>query len=64
MKKVVCSTLGVISVLMIFFGFPIMINNIGKNQTLMFLFMGIFVLGCIGMTICALVIMLTKNKDK
>ena len=60
--KIIFSIVGVISVLAIFLGFGLMIQNIGKDNFWFLIFLGIFLAGCVGLGTIALIIMFRKRK--
>lgn len=62
MKKVLFYILGIVSVLAIFFGFPLGIVNIGRDPKMSIIYFCIGVAGLIGISICALIMMFNKKK--
>ena len=62
MKKVLFTTLGIISALAMFFGFPLGIVNIGRDPKMSIIYFCIGVAGLIGISVCALIMMFYKKK--
>ncbi len=60
---IICTVLGIVSALCIFYGFPLMIVNIGRDQKLMFIYMGVGIFGFVGICVTALLMMLNKKKQ-
>ena len=64
MRKIITTILGILSVLCIFYGFYLALQNAGKNDRLFAIYIVVLVIGIIGLGVCALIISLGKRKAR
>ena len=65
--SILFKVLGIICLMATFVGFYLMIQNIGRNNTMSLVWMGVFLAGCLGFALMAVVLIRRekkKNKDK
>ena len=64
MKKIITTILGILSVICIFYGFYLALQNAGKNDRLFAIYIVVFAIGIIGLCVCALLIVYGKKKKQ
>jgi membrane-bound ClpP family serine protease len=62
--SVLFKVLGIIFLMATFVGFYLMIQNIGKNNMMSLIWMGVFLGGCLGFALMAVIIIRKQKKEQ